>query len=147
MRKIYTVIGLGPDRERPARDYSRVSHVPALSPTHAAHRARMAWAHIDGCGDGDFEILAVFEGGGPDSYQPNEDEAERNLRLDAEFEAQERVAEDDAVPDDETYRSRATEIWCNEEVQIDGDAMVSASDSGAWVQAWVWVDNSNLDEA
>ena len=75
------------------------------------------------------------------------DEAERNLRLDAEFEAQERVAEDDAVPDDETYRSRATEIWCNEEVQIDGDAMVSASDSGAWVQAWVWVDNSNLDEA
>lgn len=45
-------------------------------------------------------------------------------------------------PTDEVYRKVATEVWCNEELEIDVDAVVSSSDLGAWVQAWVWVSDT-----
>lgn len=42
----------------------------------------------------------------------------------------------------EWFRSRARELYHEEgEIEIDDEALVSASDSleGAYVQAWVWV--------
>lgn len=40
---------------------------------------------------------------------------------------------------DERYREAAKKNWCSDELEIDPEAMVSSSDSGAWVHAWVWV--------
>ena len=45
---------------------------------------------------------------------------------------------------DEPYRQLAIELWCDDELEIDPAATVSAGEGGAWVQAWVWVSN---DEA
>jgi hypothetical protein len=45
------------------------------------------------------------------------------------------------MPIDTLYREAATEVWCTDQLQIDHDATVSASDCGAWVHAWVWVSN------
>jgi len=41
------------------------------------------------------------------------------------------------------YRERAGELYAHntDDVQIDEDAHVSEADHGAWVQAWVWVDD------
>ncbi len=39
------------------------------------------------------------------------------------------------------YREAASVSWGNDKLQIDVDAAVSPSAAGAWVQAWVWVNN------
>lgn len=48
------------------------------------------------------------------------------------------------------YVSAAREKWVtqhNDELEIDDDPEVSmGSDPGAWVQAWVWVSDSDIDE-
>jgi hypothetical protein len=45
---------------------------------------------------------------------------------------------------DERYKSVAVDFWSTDELEIDEDAIVSPSQFGAWVQAWVWV---SKDEA
>lgn len=46
-------------------------------------------------------------------------------------------------PTDKEYRALAREQWHRDgEIEIDEDAVVSVSDDdGAYVQAWVWVDD------
>lgn len=44
---------------------------------------------------------------------------------------------------DDLFRSAAFQDWQSDEVQIDPDAIVSQSDAGAFVAAWVWVSNSD----
>jgi hypothetical protein len=51
---------------------------------------------------------------------------------------------DEAIADDELYRKAAVNRWTKGKLQIDDDATVSAGEGGAWVHAWVWVNN---DEA
>lgn len=52
---------------------------------------------------------------------------------------------------DEARRSRlrgyAAEIWEDNELNIDDDAKLSEAEdgSGAWVQAWVWIDFEEED--
>lgn len=42
--------------------------------------------------------------------------------------------------DDVAYRDAACEEWHRDgEIEIDADAIVSASDEGAYVASWVWV--------
>lgn len=53
----------------------------------------------------------------------------------------------DCVPasQDAAYIKAAIERWgtgSNGDLEIDGDPRVSASENGAWVQAWVWVSNT-----
>ena len=46
------------------------------------------------------------------------------------------------LPLEDRYRKRARELYAkgsDDNVEIDDDAKVSVSDSGAFVQAWVWV--------
>lgn len=44
-------------------------------------------------------------------------------------------------PTDSQYRNAADAEYGDEDIDIDGDAVVSRGDSeGAYVQAWVWVD-------
>ena len=46
---------------------------------------------------------------------------------------------------DDLYRQAADECWGSDEIDIDDDAVVSAgSDHGAYVAAWVWVDDSDV---
>jgi hypothetical protein len=40
---------------------------------------------------------------------------------------------------DERYRKAATELWANDNLEVDQDATVSEGEDGAWVHAWVWV--------
>lgn len=40
---------------------------------------------------------------------------------------------------DEKLIDRARELYANDDLEIDDDAVISASDDGCWVQAWVWV--------
>jgi hypothetical protein len=54
--------------------------------------------------------------------------------------------EDEELPHDAVYRDAATRVWANDDLQIDADAKVSASDDGAWVSAWVWVSNEEAIE-
>ena len=49
----------------------------------------------------------------------------------------------DEENDDDAFRSAAVEGWQSDDVQIDPDAIVSQSDAGAFVAAWVWVSNSD----
>lgn len=44
-------------------------------------------------------------------------------------------------PETVTFREAAGAEYANDEVEIDDDAMISRSDNGAFVQAWVWVSN------
>jgi hypothetical protein len=41
--------------------------------------------------------------------------------------------------EDEKAISRAEEIYCNDDVEIDPDCFLSHADGGLWVSAWVWV--------
>lgn len=45
-----------------------------------------------------------------------------------------------STPKAAEYANRAIEMWCNDELSIDGEPAVSLAEDGAWVQAWVWVD-------
>ena len=38
--------------------------------------------------------------------------------------------------------SAARDQWSQEEIQIDEDAVISETDDGAWVMAWVWMGES-----
>lgn len=50
-------------------------------------------------------------------------------------------------PNDDWYRERAREDYHIEgEVEIEDIPVVSASDEGAYVQAWVWVDKRDSDQ-
>lgn len=42
---------------------------------------------------------------------------------------------------------RAREIWASENLEIDDGALISESDDGVWVAAWVWVPKEELDAA
>lgn len=49
------------------------------------------------------------------------------------------------APSDDAYRAAAS--WLHSGVEVDGDAKVSrGDDDGAYVQAWVWVPESNAQE-
>ena len=49
-----------------------------------------------------------------------------------------------STPSNDDYRDQAVATYADEETQIDPHAKVSASDDGAWVAAWVWVNVSDL---
>jgi hypothetical protein len=50
-----------------------------------------------------------------------------------------------ALKSDEQYRGRAREMYQEEgRVEVDAEARVSASNDGAYVQAWVWVPSEEL---
>lgn len=53
------------------------------------------------------------------------------------------------LTDDGLYRSAAIDRWTKDKLQIEDDAVVSAGEGGAWVQAWVWVsdDQAGIDDA
>lgn len=63
----------------------------------------------------------------------------------ADLEAPE--GEEGEGPTDETYREAARDRYgCDGEIEIDPGAPVSRGDDpGAYVQAWVWVDDSDLE--
>ena len=43
------------------------------------------------------------------------------------------------------YRKKARESWGKQEdIEVDNDAQVSLADGGAYVQAWVWVEEDRL---
>lgn len=47
----------------------------------------------------------------------------------------------DRLDGDKGYVDHAKDEWHRDgEIEIDDDAIVSESDEGAYVQAWVWVD-------
>jgi hypothetical protein len=49
----------------------------------------------------------------------------------------------------EDYIAVARRLWASEEIELDDDlgvSDVSPSDTGAWVRAWVWVDNDDITE-
>ena len=39
---------------------------------------------------------------------------------------------------------KAREQYASDDLEIDDDAKVSESSEGAWVQAWVWLDNAEV---
>lgn len=41
---------------------------------------------------------------------------------------------------EKAIRDAARDIYESDDIQIDADAVVSESEDGAFVQAWVWVD-------
>jgi len=49
------------------------------------------------------------------------------------------------VSDDNTgnYVERARELYGDDDLTVDDDAVVSDADGGAWVAAWVWVPDDN----
>lgn len=63
-------------------------YTQALSPTHAAHRARLTLEATDNLLYEDWEVLAVFEGVVVDHFEPSLDIPEYLSGLDAEFEAE-----------------------------------------------------------
>lgn len=61
-----------------------------------------------------------------------------NETLDARFETtQTNVAR--ATPEETTT---ARDLYANDDVSIDDDAPVSRTDTGLWVQAWVYIDQA-----
>jgi len=54
------------------------------------------------------------------------------------------------VISDDDYRELAMQQYADDDVMIEDDAVVSISDGaighGAWVQAWVWVQNPDNEE-
>lgn len=46
-----------------------------------------------------------------------------------------------APPTDAEAVADARAMYCDDEVQVDDDAPVVATDKGKWVQAWVFVEN------
>lgn len=44
------------------------------------------------------------------------------------------------------YREQAKHQWQRDELEIDDDATVSISENGAWVQAWVWVEDEEVSK-
>lgn len=57
-------------------------------------------------------------------------------QVQAVIEAVNKSADDDECV---AYRDKAKDIWASDDCEIDDDAIVSVSDRGAFVQAWVWV--------
>jgi hypothetical protein len=53
------------------------------------------------------------------------------------------------MPSNEWYIEQAREKYANpsnDDVEVDDDAVIShGNDDGVWVQAWVWVDNPELE--
>ena len=50
---------------------------------------------------------------------------------------------------EQQYRDAATRIYATttDDIEVDADATVSTGcDEGAWVQAWVWVYDSQIEE-
>ena len=48
---------------------------------------------------------------------------------------------------DATYRQRAKALYEDEgTLEIDDNAVVSKSDGGVYVQAWVWIDDEEEEE-
>ena len=47
--------------------------------------------------------------------------------------------------EDDRYRFAAMEEYCSDDIEIDRKAKVSSSEEGAWVAAWVWVENAADD--
>jgi len=45
---------------------------------------------------------------------------------------------------DERYRGAAREYHASTDLQIDDHAIVSHGENGAWVQAWVWIDDCHI---
>lgn len=47
------------------------------------------------------------------------------------------------MPEEELkyWRQQARQAWCvtHDNIQIDDDALISETDEGVWVNAWVWV--------
>lgn len=48
-------------------------------------------------------------------------------------------------PSDEEYRTTARVQYADDNLEIDDRAIVSHSDDGAWVAAWVWVDANDVE--
>lgn len=46
---------------------------------------------------------------------------------------------------EDEYRTRARELYGDEDLDIDTDAKVSVGDDGVWVAAWVWVSKEGND--
>ncbi len=46
---------------------------------------------------------------------------------------------------DKLYRNTAVKFLSDDELEIDDDALVSKSDGGAWVQAWVWISRADVE--
>ena len=42
--------------------------------------------------------------------------------------------------------AKAKELYQNDDCEIDTGALTSEADNGIWVQAWVWIPNSETDE-
>jgi hypothetical protein len=42
---------------------------------------------------------------------------------------------------EEIYRRQARDLYTNDDIDIRPDAEVSVKGHGAWVQAWVWIEN------
>ncbi len=50
------------------------------------------------------------------------------------------------TPTDKQYRRAARKHWGNDDIDVDPNATVSRSeDPGAWVQAWVWVYDTDAE--
>lgn len=42
--------------------------------------------------------------------------------------------------------SQARAQYCNDDIEIDDEPELSETDDGAWVAAWVWVANAEIEE-
>lgn len=50
------------------------------------------------------------------------------------------------TPDDSVYINLAKQQYCNDDVEIDDECVLSHADQGAWVSAWVWVYDAEVAE-
>jgi hypothetical protein len=51
----------------------------------------------------------------------------------------------DEYPPEEDIIDHAITTHCNDDVEIDGNPEVSYGDTGAWVQAWVYVPYNDVE--
>lgn len=47
--------------------------------------------------------------------------------------------------DEEKYIQAAERKYGSDDIEIEGNVNVSLADNGAWVQAWVWVYNDEIE--
>lgn len=48
--------------------------------------------------------------------------------------------------DKQVFMDAASALYASDDIQVDGDAELSEADDGAWVQAWVWVSDSDAEQ-
>jgi hypothetical protein len=47
----------------------------------------------------------------------------------------------ETMTDEQAIEAARQDWWKNPDIEIDDDAVVSHTENGAWVAAWVWVSN------